>query len=230
MRELSDEEKSNIFFAGVAPDAKITVIQAENGIYESEDQVKANKLTYGYSLQQNDTSLTGSYTGDAGIDGNNVVWRTGDITVSSMTVPNVTYGVSGPSSTPLQLEKYGYVFDENTTMTSPAVTNNTDVLISPDVTWTLVDGSAAASVTGLENLSNKENDVTYDMSGGAVTVNGKGTTGVSSDGKSLTYHLDNPTTLTYHNLDWASPNPVVSLDSNKIMTSAVLPWIGRTLP
>lgn len=231
LRELSDEEKSNIFFAGVAPDAKITVIQAENGIYESEDQVKANKLTYGYSLQQNDTSLTGSYTGDAGIDGNNVVWRTGDITVSSMTVPNVTYGVSGPSSTPLQLEKYGYVFDENTTMTSPAVTNNTDVLISPDVTWTLVDGSAAASVTGLENLSNKENDVTYDMSGGAVTVNGKGTTGVSSDGKSLTYHLDNPTTLTYHNLDWASPNPVVSLDSNKNydLSGTTVDWSNLTM-
>ena len=141
MRELSDEEKSRIFFAGAAPDAKITVIQAENGIYQSEDQVKANKLTYGYSLQQDEASLTGSYTGDAGIDGNNVVWRTGDITVSSMTVPNVTYDASGPSSTPLQLEKYGYVFNENTAINNPNVTNTTDILISPDDTWTLVDAA-----------------------------------------------------------------------------------------
>lgn len=231
LRELSDEEKSRIFFAGAAPDAKITVIQAENGIYQSEDQVKANKLTYGYSLQQDEASLTGSYTGDAGIDGNNVVWRTGDITVSSMTVPNVTYDASGPSSTPLQLEKYGYVFNENTAINNPNVTNTTDILISPDDTWTLVDGSAASSVTSLENLSHRENEVTYDMSGGAVTVTGKGATGISSDGKSFTYHLDNPTILTYHNLDWASSNPVSSLDSNKNydLSGTTVDWSNLTM-
>lgn len=226
LRELSDDEKSNIFFAGIEPDAKITVIQAENGIYESEDQVKANKLTYGYSLEQNDTSLIGSYEGDAGIDGNNVVWRTGDITVDSMIVPNVTYDASGPSTATIQLEEYGYIFNENTTISSPEVTNNTSVLISPDVTWTLVDGSAATSVAGLENLSNKENGVTYTMSGGTVTVTGNGITDISADAKDLTYHLESPTSLTYHKLDWASTDPVSSLDSsnNYDLSTTTVDW------
>lgn len=226
LRELSDDEKSNIFFAGVEPDAKITVIEAENGIYESEDQVKANKLTYGYSLEQNDTSLIGSYEGNAGIDGNNVVWRTGDITVDSMIVPNVTYDASGPSVAPIQLEEYGYIFNENTTISSPEVTNNTSILISPDVTWTLVDGSAATSVAGLENLSNKENGVTYTMSGGTVTVTGNGITDISADAKDLTYHLESPTSLTYHKLDWASTDPVSSLDSsnNYDLSTTTVDW------
>ena len=217
LRTLSSDEKDKIFFAGVSPDRKITVIQAEKGIYKSEDQIKANKLIYGYSLQQNDDQLIGSYTGKAGIDGNDVVWKTGDITVSSVSLPNKALDASGTASSPLKLEKYGYVFDGNTilSMDNMQVTNSTSTLISPSDSWTLVDGSDATSVTGLGNLAGKENEVSYDMSGGAVTVAGKGSTGISSDSKSLTYHLDNPTSLTYHTLDWASTDPVASLDSSK---------------
>ena len=217
LRTLSADERNNIFFAGVSPDRKITVIQAEKGIYKSEDQIKANKLIYGYSLQQNDDQLVGSYTGKAGIDGNDVVWKTGDITVSSVSLPNKALDASGTASSPLKLEKYGYVFDGNTklSMDNMHVTNSTSTLISPSESWTLVDGSDATSVTGLGNLAGKENEVSYDMSGGAVTVAGKGSTGISSDSKSLTYHLDNPTSLTYHTLDWASTDPVASLDSSK---------------
>lgn len=149
-----------------------------------------------------------------------MVWKTGDITASSLLLPNEILDASGTVSSPLKLEKYGYAFDgldkdreDQFSIKNMQVTNNTGTLISPSDSWTLVDGSDATSVTGLGNLGGKENDISYDMSGGAVTVAGKGTTGVS--GNNLTYHLYNPTSLTYHTLDWASTDPVVSLSTDK---------------
>lgn len=210
-------DTSNIFLSKVKPNKDITIIKVANSKLTSDNKILANTLIYGYNLTKGTDNLMGTYTGQATLDKGNVVWKTGDITASSISLPNKALDASGAVSSPLKLEKYGYVFDGNTklSMDNMHVTNSTSTLISPSESWTLVDGSDATSVTGLGNLAGKENEVSYDMSGGAVTVAGKGSTGISSDSKSLTYHLDNPTSLTYHTLDWASTDPVASLDSSK---------------
>lgn len=210
-------DTSNIFFAKVKPNKDITVIKVANSNFTSDNKILANTLIYGYNLSNGNDNFIGTYTGQAALEKGNVVWKTGDITAASVSLPNRILDASGTASVPFKLEKYGYVFDGNTklSMDNMHVTNNTSTLISPSDSWTLVDGSDATSVTGLGNLAGKENEVSYDMSGGAVTVAGKGSTGISSDSKSLTYHLDNPTSLTYHTLDWASTDPVASLDSSK---------------
>ena len=218
--DLRNVDASKIFLANVKPGQDITIIKAANSNLSDKNTIYYNPLTYGYHLANGSDSLKGTYTGKAALENGNVVWKTGDITASSLLLPNEILDASGTVSSPLKLEKYGYAFDgldkdreDQFSIKNMQVTNNTGTLISPSDSWTLVDGSDATSVTGLGNLGGKENDISYDMSGGAVTVAGKGTTGVS--GNNLTYHLDNPTSLTYHTLDWASTDPVVSLSTDK---------------
>lgn len=214
------ENNSKIFFTDLKPDDQRTIIKANKGIYEengAKAKLESKPLNYNYKLPQGENSLTGIYHGDAAISGNDVIWKTGDITASDLDVSHMTLDASGQQTSPLTLEKYGYIFNENTKLSTHGirVTNEGSVLIAPSDSWTLVDGSQAASLSGLDNLTRKEIPVFYDMNQGAVTVTGLGQTTVSANQKNLNYHIAHTNSLTYHTLDWGNTQPVVSLDSSK---------------
>lgn len=214
------EDNSKIFFTDLKPDDQRTIIKANKGIYEKNGvkaELKSQSLDYDYKLTQGENSLTGTYHGDAAISGNDVIWKTGDITASVLDVSHTTLDASGQRMNPLTLEKYGYIFNENTKLSTDGirVTNEGSALIAPSDSWTLVDGSQSASVSGMDNLTRKEIPVSYDMNQGAVTVTGLGQTTVSADQKKLNYNIAHTNRLTYHTLDWGNTQPVVSLDSSK---------------
>jgi hypothetical protein len=217
---LTNGEGKSIFFTDLKPDDQRTIIKANNGIYEKNDvkaELKSQPLNYDYKLTQGDNSLRGTYHGDAAISRNDVIWKTGDITASDLDVSHMTLDASGQQTSPLTLEKYGYIFNENTKLSTDdiRVTNEGSALIAPSDSWTLVDGSQAASLSGLDNLTRKEIPVSYDMKQGAVTVTGLGQTTASADQKKLNYNIAHTKSLTYHTLDWGNTQPVVSLDSSK---------------
>ena len=217
---LTNGEGKSIFFTDLKPDAQRTIIEATKGIYEKNDvkaELKSKRLDYAYELTKGENSLTGTYHGDAAISRNNVIWKTGDITASDLDVSHMTLDASGQQTSPLTLEKYGYIFNENTKLSTDdiRVTNEGRALIAPSDSWTLVDGSQAASLSGLDNLTRKEIPVSYYMKQGAVTVTGLGQTTVSANQKNLNYHIAHTNSLTYHTLDWGNMQPVVSLDSSK---------------
>lgn len=214
------ENNSKIFFADLRPDDQRTIIQAKQGIYERDGvqaSLESNPLDYSYNLGQENNSLTGTYHGDAVISGNDVIWKTGDITASAVDISHTTLDASGMSTKPLTLEKYGYIFNENTKLSTDGirVTNEGSVLIAPSDSWTLVDGSQAASLSGMDKLIRNNLPVSYDMSQGAVTVTGLGQTTVSADQKKLNYNIAQTDCINYHTLNWGDSQPVVSLDSSK---------------
>ncbi|WP_296914649.1 hypothetical protein [uncultured Megasphaera sp.] len=214
------ENNSNVFFTDLKPDDQRIIIAANKGIYEKNGvkaELKSHPLDYRYNLGKGDNSLTGSYHGDAVISGNDVIWKTGDITASALDISHTTLDASGQSTKPLTLEKYGCIFNENTKLSTDGirVTNEGSVLIAPSDSWTLVDGSQAASLSGMDNLTRKKIPVSYAMSQGAVTVVGLGQTTVSADQKKLNYNIAQTDRITYHTLNWGDSQPVVSLDSSK---------------
>lgn len=219
---LTNGEGKSIFFTDLKPDDYRTIIEASEGIYIDEKtgakaELKSKPLDYVYKLSKGKNSLTGTYHGDAAINDNDVIWKTGDITASALDVSHTTLDASGQQTGPLTLEKYGYIFDENTKLSTNGirVTNEGNALIAPSDSWTLVDGSQAASLSGLDNLTRENIPVSYDMNQGAVTVTGLGQTTVSANQKNLNYHIAHTNSLTYHTLDWGNTQPVVSLDSSK---------------
>ncbi len=213
--------------------------------------IKANQLIYGYVLpevkkQDNRYVFTGSYTGDAVYDNigfddmlsdgsftkdngneeknnNDVVWKTTDITVESISLPDMELKADESQRSAITLEKYGYLFNAQTKFSLEnmklVVSEDRTTLLASDEKWNLIDGSQALRVAGMENLENKGMPVSYDLNGGALTVSTTGTTAVSTtpstdnneQKQSLRYQLDNPGVLRYHRLDWSKTAPVASL-------------------
>lgn len=200
--------------------------------------IKANQLIYGYVLPEekkadNRYVFTGSYTGDAVYDnigfgdmrpdgsfqkdsGNNndVVWKTSDITVGKVSISGLHWDESG-ANVALQLENYGYRFNDQTdfSMDLPDLpeTNHSSSLLSANKFVTLIDGSGAKSVTGLDQLPSLPHRYNYQLNEGAVKVSADASTKVSEDQKSLHWGLGNPMSLTYQKLDWTKTAPVASL-------------------
>lgn len=224
-------DPSRIFFAKVKPNQKITVIDTAGPGVQKENPIYYNPLIYGYQRASRQNVLTGTYGGDAAEDNGNVIWKTGNISVSRISFDD-TLGTSDRETPLLKLEDYGHAFNENTELSldNLKVKNEGSTLLSTDDTWTLIDVSALQSkeneyeyLTGMEYLKGKEKDVSYDMDGGRVTVKGKGVTALKllpgfSDvfyKTNLVFHAENPESMTYHSLDWASTDPMVSLDLDK---------------
>ena len=200
--------------------------------------IKANQLIYGYVLPEekkadNRYVFTGSYTGDAVYDnigfgdmrpdgsfqkdsGNNndVVWKTSDITVGKVSISGLHWDESG-ANVALQLENYGYRFNDQTdfSMDLPDLpeTNHSSSLLSANKFVTLIDGSGAKSVTGLDQLPSLPHRYNYQLNEGAVKVSADASTKVSEDQKSLHWGLGNPMSLTYKKLDCSKTAPVASL-------------------
>lgn len=213
--------------------------------------IKANQLIYGYVLPEekkadNRYVFTGSYTGDAVYDNigfgdmcpdgsfikdigneeknnNDVVWKTSDITVENISLPDIELKADGSQESAITLENYGYSFNAQTKFSLEnmklVVSEDSTALLASDEKWNLIDGSQALRVTGMENLERKRMPVSYDLNGGALTVFTMGTTAVSTTPatdnnekkQSLSYQLDNPGVLSYHRLDWTKTDPVASL-------------------
>lgn len=213
--------------------------------------IKANQLIYGYVLPEekkadNRYVFTGSYTGDAVYDNigfgdmcpdgsfikdigneeknnNDVVWKTSDITVENISLPDIELKADGSQESAITLENYGYSFNAQTKFSLEnmklVVSEDSTALLASDEKWNLIDGSQALRVTGMENLECKRMPVAYDLNGGALTVSTMGTTAVSTTPatdnnekkQSLSYQLDNPRMLSYHRLDWTKTAPVASL-------------------
>lgn len=199
--------------------------------------IKANQLIYGYVLPEekkadNRYVFTGSYTGDAVYDNigfgdmcpdgsfkkdsenNDVVWKTSDITVGKVSISGLHWDESG-ANVALQLENYGYRFNDQTdfSMDMPDLpeTNYSSSLLSANKFVTLIDGSGAKSVTGLDQLPSLSHRYNYQLNEGAVEVSADASTKVSEDQKSLHWGLGNPMSLTYKKLDWMKTAPVASL-------------------
>lgn len=245
--------KEDIYFAKAKPSAIIPVIQIETLFdpnldysYNLTPIIKANQLIYGYVLPEgkkadNRYVFTGSYTGDAVYDNigfgdmrpdgsfikdsenNDVVWKTSDITVGNISLPDMELKADGSQESAITLENYGYIFNAQTKFSLEnmklVVSEDSTSLLASDEKWNLIDGSQALRVTGMENLECKRMPVAYDLNGGALTVSTMGTTAVSTTPatdnnekkQSLSYQLDNPRMLSYHRLDWTKTAPVASL-------------------
>lgn len=219
LRTMTDEAKTKIFFRDVAPDTSIMVIESANSTFseDAKSRLVYNKLTYGYDVTQNGNTLTGYYEGTAAIDENNVVWRTGDVSVTEVKLGQVAIHKDGTQSSPLVLDsKYGYAFSSESSLAinSLAVINPTNELLLPNQMWTLIDGSKAQSVTGLDVLADQTKEYMYDMAGGAVTVKGTGTTSVIDSNKKLALSVGTPEELNYRVLDWAAKKPIVTIPTS----------------
>lgn len=216
----SGEGNAKVFFTDLKPDDQRMIIEAKTGIYEKngfQATLKYKGLNYTYNLTQGENRLAGSYKGDAVIDGNNVVWKTGDVTISSVDISQMTLDASGKQVNPLSLEKYRYIFNKDTKLSTDGirVTDEGRELIAPSDSLTLIDGSAAQALSGMDALNRTDIPLSYDMNKGAVTVEGKGGIAFSADQKKLDYHITQTDKLTYHTLDWNDTQPVVSLTPGK---------------
>lgn len=214
------KDNAKIFFTNLKPDDQRTIIEAQKGIYEKDGvkvDLKSKGLNYTYNLAQGKNGLAGSYKGDAAIDGDNVVWKTGDVTVSSVDIPQLMLDDSGKQVNLLSLERYGYVFNQDTKFSTEGVRviDEDRELIAPSDSLTLIDGSAARSLSGMDALNRTGIPVSYDMNQGAVTVEGNGSISVSADRKKLDYHIGQTDRLTYHTLNWDDTQPVISLTPGK---------------
>lgn len=232
-------DPSTIFFSDVKPNQKITVIDTAGPGVQNGNQIYYNPIIYGYQLSSHQNLLTGMYRGNAEADQGNVVWKTGNVSVSRISFDD-TLDAAHRDTSLMKLEGYGYEFDENTVLSldNLNVKNEGNTLLSPKDTWTLIDAGAVKSgseyLIGMEQLKNKEKEVSYDMSGGRVTVTGRGKTDLASvsdhsenfDNTNLIFHVENPDSLTYHSLDWASSDPLVTLDAHKSydLSGTVMDW------
>ncbi len=196
-----------------------------------ESKIYYNPLVYGYKIQNSSGSnvLNGTYKGWAEINvrltqnkttgqmysPTHVYWKTGDITVNTISFPNLILDGSGKPVNPITLEKYNYIFNNDTALSMGTISKTGNSLISPSDSFTLIDGSGAQSVTGLENLKGGTDRISYTLDDGAVSATASGTMGITDDNKNLTYSLGNPETITYHSLDWTKTAPMVTLDAGK---------------
>lgn len=206
--------KEDIYFAKAKPSAIIPVIQIETLFdpnldysYNLTPIIKANQLIYGYVLPEekkadNRYVFTGSYTGDAVYDNigfgdmrpdgsfkkdsenNDVVWKTSDITVGNISLPDIELKADGSQESAITLENYGYSFNAQTKFSLEnmklVVSEDSTALLASDEKWNLIDGSQALRVTGMENLECKRMPVSYNLNGGALTVSTMGMTAVST--------------------------------------------------
>ena len=175
---LTEDKRDKLIFAKATPNQTIPIIVAKSGRfgngndYGNQVDIKANTYRYRYDLPEikkiNQTcTLQGYYTGEAVFDAvsnedpdtdaikNDIVWKTSDITVGKVSISGLHWDESG-ANVALQLENYGYRFNDQTnfSMDMPDLpeTNHSSSLLSANKFVTLIDGSGAKSVTGLDQL------------------------------------------------------------------------------
>lgn len=234
---LTEDKRDKLIFAKATPNQTIPIIVATYGRfgngndYGNQADIKANTYRYRYDLPEmkkiNQTcTLQGYYTGEAVFDAvsnedpdtdaikNDIVWKTSDITVGKVSISGLHWDESG-ANVALQLENYGYRFNDQTnfSMDMPDLpeTNHSSSLLSANKFVTLIDGSGAKSVTGLDQLPSLSHRYNYQLNEGAVEVSADASTKVSEDQKSLHWGLGNPMSLTYKKLDCSKTVPVASL-------------------
>lgn len=243
---LTEDQRDKLIFAKATPNQTIPIIVATYGRfgngndYGNQADIKANTYRYRYDLPEmkkiNQTcTLQGYYTGEAVFDAfssedpdtdaikNDIVWKTSDITVENISLPDIELKADGSQESAITLENYGYSFNAQTKFSLEnmklVVSEDSTALLASDEKWNLIDGSQALRVTGMENLECKGMPVAYDLNGGALTVSTMGTRAVSTTPatdnnekkQSLSYQLDNPRMLSYHRLDCSKTVPVASL-------------------
>lgn len=228
---LTEDKRDKLIFAKATPNQTIPIIVVNYGSFGNGADIKANKYRYRYDLPEmkkiNQTcTLQGYYTGEAVLDAfssedpdtaarkNDIVWKTSDITVGKVSISGLHWDESG-ANVALQLENYGYRFNDQTdfSMDMPDLpeTNHSSALLSANKFVTLIDGSGAKSVTGLDQLPSLPHRYNYQLNEGAVEVSADASTKVSEDQKSLHWGLGNPMSLTYKKLDCSKTAPVASL-------------------
>lgn len=234
---LTEDKRDKLIFAKATPNQTIPIIVAKSGRfgngndYGNQADIKANTYRYRYDLPEikkiNQTcTLQGYYTGEAVFDAfssedpdtdaikNDIVWKTSDITVGKVSISGLHWDESG-ANVALQLENYGYRFNDQTNfhidMPDLPETNHSSSLLSANKFVTLIDGSGAKSVTGLDQLPSLSHRYNYQLNEGAVEVSADAATKVSEDQKSLHWGLGNPISLSYKKLDCSKTVPVASL-------------------
>lgn len=193
---LTEDKRDKLIFAKATPNQTIPIIVATYGRfgnrndYGNQADIKANTYRYRYDLPEmkkiNQTcTLQGYYTGEAVFDAvsnedpdtdaikNDIVWKTSDITVGKVSISGLHWDESG-ANVALQLENYGYRFNDQTnfSMDMPDLpeTNHSSSLLSANKFVTLIDGSGAKSVTGLDQLPSLSHRYNYQLNEGAVEV------------------------------------------------------------
>ena len=137
----------------VKPDSETVLIQNDKTQYKAGENVKledSSGRTFGYALGNPDSAyLKGSFVGQAGTSGGNIVFSTGDVQVGNVDFGQVTWGI-----TPLSLEQgVTYDFKDSTIHTGSISFTGLDDLSAGKHSMTLLDTRGKAVHLTEGNLS-----------------------------------------------------------------------------
>lgn len=216
---------SNLSFSdnGAAVKAGKTITLLENVKNADISNTGLKEYRFDYDLKSADetNSLAASALYEAKTeinaahsDAENLILKPGTLKVSEVNLSSGTLDWGSDDSV-LNLGNYDFDFSQAALSLGSngnmAITG-ADTLLAAGDSRTLVDGTKAGKVTGLDAMA-ANNSYSYDLADGAVTVTGSGA--LKDNGKNLDYTISSIDKISYGTLDWKTGGTVVSLDVGK---------------
>lgn len=216
---------SNLSFsdngAAVKAGRTITLLENVKNVDIRDTGLKEYRFDYDLKSADETNSLAASSLYEAKTETNathsdaeNLILKPGTLQVSTV---NLSAGTLdwGSDDSVLNLGSYDFDFSQAALSLgsngSMAITG-TDTLLAAGDSRTLMDGTKAGTVTGLDAMATS-NSYSYDLADGAVTVTGSGA--LKDNGKNLDYTISSIDKISYGTLDWKTGGTVVSLDAGK---------------
>lgn len=216
---------SNLSFsdngAAVKSGRTITLLENVKNVDIRSTGLKEYRFDYDLKSADETNSLAASSlyeakaeTNAAHSDAENLILKPGTLQVSTV---NLSAGTLDWGSNDSVLNLGSYDFDFSQASLSLGSNGNmtitgTDTLLAAGNSRTLVDGTKAGTVTGLDAMA-ANNSYSYDLADGAVTVTGSGA--LKDNGKNLDYTISSIDKISYGTLDWKTGGTVVSLDAGE---------------
>lgn len=216
---------SNLSFsdngAAVKAGRTITLLENVKNVDISNTGLKEYRFDYDLKSADETNSLAASSlyeaqteTNAAHSDAENLILKPGTLQVSAVNLSAGTLDWSSDASV-LNLDSYDFDFSQAALSLGSngnmAITG-ADTLLAAGDSRTLVDGTKAGTVTGLDAMA-ANNSYSYELADGAVTVTGSGA--LKDNGKNLDYTISSIDKISYGTLDWKTGGTVVSLDAGK---------------
>lgn len=216
---------SNLSFsdngAAVKAGRTITLLENVKNVDIRSTGLKEYRFDYDLKSADETNSLAASSlyeakteTNAAHSDAENLILKPGMLQVSTVNLSSGTLDW-GSNDSVLNLGSYDFDFSQAALLLgsngSMAITG-TDTILAAGDSRTLVDGTKAGTVTGLDAMA-ANNSYSYDLADGAVTVTGSGA--LKDNGKNLDYTISFIDKISYGTLDWKTGGTVVSLDAGK---------------
>ena len=216
---------SNLSFsdngAAVKAGRTITLLENVKNVDISNTGLKEYRFDYDLKSADETNSLAASSlyeaqteTNAAHSDAENLILKPGTLKVSAVNLSAGTFDWGSDDSV-LNLGNYDFDFSQAALSLGSngnmAITG-ADTLLAAGDSRTLMDGTKAGKVTGLDAMA-ANNSYSYDLADGAVTVTGSGA--LKDNGKNLDYTISSIDKISYGTLDWKTGGTVVSLDAGK---------------